>query len=106
VLAIGSTVGKAYEAGGWEVWAPFHPAYEAGEYAAVIERARETLEATEYASPLYNLACCEALAGMKEDAIGHLRVACERRPSLRELAREDSDLDSIRDEPGFRDIVA
>ncbi len=106
VLAIGSTVGKAYEAGGWEVWAPFHPAYEAGEYAAVIERARETLEATDYASPLYNLACCEALAGMKEDAIGHLRIALERRPSMRELAREDSDFDSIRDEPGFRDIVA
>jgi mannose-6-phosphate isomerase-like protein (cupin superfamily) len=106
VLAIGSTVGKAYEAGGWEVWAPFHPAYEAGEYAAVVERARETLEATHYASPLYNLACCEALAGMKDDAIGHLRVALERRPSMRELAREDSDFDSIRDEPGFRDLVA
>ncbi len=106
VLAIGSTVGKAYEAGGWEVWAPFHPAYEAGEYAAVVERARETVEATGYASPLYNLACCEALAGMKEDAIGHLRLAFERRPSLRELALEDSDFDSIRDEPGFRGIVA
>ena len=106
VLAIGSTVGKAYEAGGWEVWAPFHSAYEAGEYAAVVERAREALEATDYASPLYNLACCEALAGMKEDAIGHLRIALERRPSMRELAREDSDFDSIRDEPGFRDLVA
>jgi mannose-6-phosphate isomerase-like protein (cupin superfamily) len=105
VLAIGSTVGKAYEAGGWEVWAPFHPAYEAGDYTAVIERARETLEATDYASPLYNLACCEALVGMKEDAIGHLRTAIERRPSLRDLAKEDSDLDSLRDEAGFRELV-
>jgi hypothetical protein len=105
VLAIGSTVGKAYEAGGWEVWAPFHPAYEAGEYAAVVERARENLEATDYASPLYNLACCEALAGMREDAIGHLRIAFERRPSLRDLAKEDSDLDPLRDEPAFRELV-
>ena len=30
VLAVGSRVGKPYEAGGWEVWAEFHPAYEAG----------------------------------------------------------------------------
>ena len=39
VLAIGSTVGRPYEVGGWEVWAEFHPAYEAGDYAAVIDRA-------------------------------------------------------------------
>ncbi len=30
VPAIGSTVGKPYEVSGWEVWAEFHPAYEAG----------------------------------------------------------------------------
>jgi mannose-6-phosphate isomerase-like protein (cupin superfamily) len=105
VLAVGSTVGKAYEAGGWEVWAQFHPAYEAGEYDAVIERAREPLEASGYASPLYNLACCEALTGRKEDALGHLRVALERRPSLRDVAKEDTDLDLLRDEPAFRELV-
>jgi mannose-6-phosphate isomerase-like protein (cupin superfamily) len=105
VLAIGSTVGKAYEAGGWEVWAEFHPAYEAGDYDAVIERARETLEASGYATPLYNLACCEALAGRKQDAIGHLQIAFERRPSLREIAKEDSDLDPLRDDLAFRELI-
>jgi mannose-6-phosphate isomerase-like protein (cupin superfamily) len=40
VLAIGSTAGKPYEVRGWEVWAEFHPAYEAGDYDAVIDRAR------------------------------------------------------------------
>jgi len=105
VLAIGSTVGKAYEARGWEVWAEFHPAYEAGDYEAVIDGARETLEASGYALPLYNLACCEALTGRKEDAIGHLRVAFEGRPSLRDLAKEDTDLDPLRDEPAFRELV-
>ena len=105
VLAVGSTVGKAYEAGGWEVWAQFHPAFDAGEYDAVIERAREPLEASGYATPLYNLACCEALAGRKEDAIGHLRVALERRPSLRDVAKNDTDLDPLRDEPAFRELV-
>ena len=106
VLAIGSRVGRPYEAGGWEVWAEFHPAYEAGDYEAVIERARATLEGSGYATPLYNLACCEALAGRKEDAIDHLRVAFERRPSLRDLAKEDADLAPLRDEPAFRELVA
>ena len=104
VLAVGSMVGKPYEAGGWEVWAQFHPLYDAGEYEALIDQARETLEASGYASPLYNLACCEALAGRKEDAIGHLRTAIERRPSLRDLAK-DTDFDSLRDEPAFRELL-
>jgi mannose-6-phosphate isomerase-like protein (cupin superfamily) len=106
VLAVGSTVGQPYHGGGWEVWAPFHPQYEAGEYEAVIERARETLEASGYAAPLYNLACCEALAGRKDDAIGHLRLAIEKRPTLRDNAKEDTDLDPLRDEPAFKELVA
>ena len=106
VLAIGSTAGKAYEAGGWEVWAPVHPLYDAGEYDAAIEKARPIAEANpQYGAVLYNLACCEALAGRAEDAIGHLRTAFERRPGLRELAREDSDFDSIREDAGFKELV-
>ena len=105
VLAVGSTAGRPYELGGWEVWAEFAPAYEAGDYEGVIARARTTLEASGYATPLFNLACCEALAGRKEDAIGHLRVAFERRPSLRDVAKDDTDLDPLRDEAAFRELV-
>ena len=46
-----------------------------------------------------------ALAGMKEDAIGHLRDAIAGRPSLRELAKEDSDFDPLREEAAFRELV-
>jgi mannose-6-phosphate isomerase-like protein (cupin superfamily) len=106
VLAVGSTVGQAYHGGGWEVWAPFHPQFEAGEYEAVIENGRETLEASGYAAPLYNLACCEALLGRKDDAIGHLRTAFEKRPGLRDLAKEDTDLDPLREEPEFVELIA
>ena len=105
VLAVGSRVGQPYEAGGWEVWAEFQPAYEAGDYEAVIDRARETLEASDYATPIYNLACCEALTGRKEAAIGHLRLAFERRPSLRDVAKQDTDLDSLREESAFRELL-
>jgi mannose-6-phosphate isomerase-like protein (cupin superfamily) len=105
VLAVGSRAGQPYEAGGWEVWAEYHPLYESGDYEAVIDRAREPLEASGYATPLYNLACCEALSGRNEDAIAHLRVAFERRPGLREVAKDDTDFDPIRDEPAFRELV-
>jgi mannose-6-phosphate isomerase-like protein (cupin superfamily) len=105
VLAVGATAGEPYHGGGWEIWAKYHPQYEAGEYEAVIAEARETLESAGYAAPLYNLACCEALAGHADDAIGHLRTAFELRPGLRDLAKEDSDLDPLRDEPGFCELV-
>ena len=71
----------------------------------MIGSARETLEASGYATPIYNLACCEALTGRKEDAIAHLRTAFEQRPVLRDFAKEDTDLDSLRDEPAFRELV-
>ena len=104
VLAIGGKVGQPYEVTGWELWAEFQPAYEAGDYDAVIGR-RKTLEASGYAFGLYNLACCEALSGRNEDAIAHLRVAFELQPSLRDLAKKDNDFDPIRNEPAFRELV-
>ena len=33
IIALEGTPGKAYEARGWELWAPLAPLYEAGEYA-------------------------------------------------------------------------
>jgi hypothetical protein len=106
VVAMGGQPGHAYRASGWEVWAPLRPLYEAGDYEAVIAKGLEVVEAhPEYGEPLYNLACCEALAGRKEDAIAHLRTAIERYEPLREFAKEDSDLDGIRDEPAFKELV-
>lgn len=106
VLAVGSTVGEPYHGGGWEVWSQYQEAYEAGKYDEVIEQARETLEASGYAAPLYNLACCEALSGRTDDAVGHLRTAFEKRPGLRDLAKEDTDLDSLRDDQAFKELLA
>ena len=106
IVAIGARPGHPYEPGGWEVWAPFKPLYDAGEYAAVADRARELVESSpQYPVPLYNLACCEALAGRTADALEHLRMAVERSGEMREYAKEDSDLDSIRDEPAFKELV-
>jgi hypothetical protein len=106
VLAVGATRGEAYEPSGWEMWAPAQRLYEAGDYAGAAEKARElAAQNPEYAALMYNLACCEALAEMPEDAIDHLRAAIKLRPSLRDLAKEDTDLDAIRDEPVFGDLL-
>jgi hypothetical protein len=107
IIAFGAEPGKAYEPTGFELWAPFHHLYRAGEYGEAADRGRAAVESRpEYAIPLYNLACCEALAGRAGDAIEHLQRAVERSERMRELAREDSDFDPIRDEPAFRDLVA
>jgi tetratricopeptide (TPR) repeat protein len=106
ILAIGGVPGKAYEPSGWEFWAPLNPLYAAGEYAEAADRGCEVIKAhPHYAGPLYNLACCESLAGRSSDAIEHLRQAVEKTPSFREHARGDSDFDPIRSDPGFAELV-
>src|SRR5262249_2214838 len=106
-VVVGAAAGQAYEPDGWEIWAPLRPLYEAGEYAAVADRAREVVEARpRYADPLYNLACCESLAGRTTDATEHLRQAIEQSERLRSPAADDSDFDPIRDEPAFKKLVA
>jgi len=106
IVAIGGTPGKAYEVVGWELWAPLRPLYEAGAYAEAADRGRALAEAhPEYPNVLYNVACCESLAGRTADAIEHLRLALERSEELRALAAEDSDLDPLRDEPEFKALL-
>ncbi len=106
IIAVGGAPGKAYEPGGWEIWAPLRPLYEAGEYAEVAQRARELVKANpEYAELFYNLACCESMAGQTGEAIEHLRHAVAMAERCRTYAKDDSDFDPIRNEPAFREIV-
>ena len=106
IVAIGGTPGQAYEVSGWEIWMPLNRLYQAGEYAEAADRGRELAEAhPEYAGLLYNVACCESLAGRTADAIEDLRVAIERSERFRSFAAGDSDFDPIRDEPAFKDLV-
>jgi tetratricopeptide (TPR) repeat protein len=107
IVALGGTPGKAYEPSGWEIWAPLGALYNAGEYAEAADRGRALAEAyPEYPDVLYNVACCESLAGRTADAIEHLRLAIDRAERLRVLAADDSDFDPIRGEHGFKELVA
>lgn len=106
IVAVGGTPGKAYTAQGSEIWMPLHHLYESGEYAEAADRGRELIEAhPEYPGPLYNLACCESLAGRTDEAIKHLRLAIDGHEPFRSLAAEDSDFDPIRGEPPFKELV-
>jgi hypothetical protein len=89
-----------------DAWESLRPLYEAGEFAQVADRGRELIEANPDDVRLaYNVACCESLAGRKADAIEHLRGAITRHVEFRSLAAQDSDLDPLREEPAFRDLV-
>lgn len=106
ILLIEGTPGKGYEPRGWELWAPLAPAYDAGRYAEVADALRAIVEEhPQYGMLFFNLACCEALTGQRAEALEHLRRAIERSEEFRDNARTDEDLDAIRDEPGFRELV-
>lgn len=106
IIVVGGVPGKAYEPVGWELWAPIRPLYEAGEYAEAADRARELIDTTgQYPELLYNLACCESLAGRTTDAVEHLRQAVGLSDRVRTYAKNDSDFDPIRDEPAFKELV-
>ena len=108
LVVVGGTPGEAYRDQGFEVWAPFNPLYVQGKYAEAADAAREAVEAhPQYAGPFYNLACVEALAGRKDDAMRHLRHAFETAPDqFRTWAAQDSDLDSLRDDAEFQQLLA
>jgi len=87
-------------------WAPLQELYEAGRYAEAADRGQELLTAHPGSGQLlYNLACCESLAGRADAAIAHLREAIAVSQDIRALGAGDSDFDPIRDQPGFRELL-
>jgi hypothetical protein len=106
IIALEGTPGQAFEPRGWELWAPLAPLYAAGEYAEVADRLRALVAATpQYPMLFFNLACCESLSGQTSDALDHLRHAVEMSEEFRQSAKADSDLDPIRDEPAFKQLL-
>lgn len=106
VLAIGGKPGEAFAPLPEEFSVAFD-AYNDKDYERSIELYRELLDGfPRKAGILYNIACNEALLGRADDAIEHLRGAIQDDPSAAELARTDSDLDPIREDPRFAELIA
>jgi quercetin dioxygenase-like cupin family protein len=107
VLSAGGKPGEAFEPRVWEVNAEVFALFANDQVEEAKEMVIEALTRFEERSALtYNLACCESRLGETEEAITHLGEALAMRPSFAELAREDSDLDAIRDDPRFAALVA
>ena len=101
VLAIGGERGAAFKVSPWEFAFAGVPAWEAERYDEAKALLLEGLELhAGNASLLYNLACVEALMGDKEAALEHLAEAAKNE-RFRELAKTDSDFDSLRGDPRF-----
>jgi hypothetical protein len=102
VLVIGGAPGAAMPPSPFEYWYAAIPAHEAGDHQRAYEIAAEGLEHhPRHGSLNYALACELALLGRRDEALERLRLAFEAEERTREWAREDSDLDSLRDDPEF-----
>jgi hypothetical protein len=107
ILSVGGKVGEVYKPRAWEVNAEVFALFDNGEISEAKRMVTDAL--TVYPDDTdalyYNLACSEARLGEIDDAFGHLRTALEARPSFKDLARDDSDLDALKGDPRFDELV-
>ena len=109
VFVVGGRVGEAFNPSGWEEFARADTYRQAGrldEGRALMAQLID--EKPDYWATHYNAACFEALAGDPDAAFEHLRRAKELDAQGESAGyfREDSDLDSLRDDPRFRELLA
>ena len=85
----------------------FFDKYEAKDYAGALEATKRGLEAYPgNALLLYNVACMSALLGDRETAVTALAESVSKWEPYKELAREDDDFVSLRDDPKFVELIA
>jgi mannose-6-phosphate isomerase-like protein (cupin superfamily) len=107
VFVVGATVGEAFDGGAWDSFAIANTLRQAGrmdECRAVMQKAME--EHPESWELPYNTACLEALAGNSDEAFAFLhRALVLEQTEIREYLENDSDLDNIRDDPRFQELI-
>ena len=111
VLALGGTVGEAYQALDWgEAW-PFQSeamnAYREERYADALDAVRRGLaEFPDQPGLNFNYACFSSLADdVDDETFSHLRRSVELFPPFRQQARTDEDLAAVRDDPRFEEAL-
>jgi mannose-6-phosphate isomerase-like protein (cupin superfamily) len=97
VLAVGGKPGEAFQPSAWELG--FRASQmEPSEAVRYVEEHMD--EYPEAAATHYNLACFKALAGDRDGAVTSLERAAELdADEVRRWGANDSDLDSLRDDP-------
>jgi hypothetical protein len=111
VLVVGARPGVPFEVSPWEesaregqeAMALYHE-QRYGEAADVLREATQRFP--ESAGLFYNLACFDSMAGAEPTAVAaSLRRSIELFPGFRDYAREDSDLDPVRDDPAVKELL-
>lgn len=101
VLAIGGEPGR-HDVSAWEWFFAAYAYADEGDHEKAISELEAGLEQRPAHPPLlYHLACVEARAGRRDDALAHLELAVMGDPKLRDHAATDDDFASIRDDPRF-----
>ena len=109
VFVVGGWIGEAFQTGGWDSFALANRYREEGrldEARAVIEQL--IAQQPDYWATSYNAGRLEALAGDADAAFEHLRRAkgLDSEGESAVFFREDSPLDSLRDDPRFEELLA
>jgi tetratricopeptide (TPR) repeat protein len=108
VLAMGAEAGKAYTPSPWEDFYVAYALLRGGNAEQGRASIREALgrDPDSWQGP-YNAACFEALAGEPDAALEYLRQAVEQNADeTRRYAPDDRDLDSIRSDPRYTELLA
>jgi hypothetical protein len=107
VLAVGGRPGEAFRPGPGEAAAGFARLYREGNYEGALAACREGLEAYPgNALMLYNIACLENLLGHPDEALESLGESLAAWPKYKELAIDDDDLATLRDDARFQALIA
>ena len=109
VFVVGGSAGDAFDAGGWDSFALADTYRQAGRLDdAKAIMGQLIAEKPDNWAVHYNAGCLESLAGDADAAIGHLRRAKELDADgvSAQYFREDSDLDNIRGDPRFQELLA
>jgi hypothetical protein len=106
VLAVGGRPGDAFLPLPPEATEAFQ-AFNRGDYEKSIALYEMLLaeHLAGNAAVLFNIACAEALLGRTDAAIERLEAAVQADERARDAARTDSDLDSLRDDPRFAELI-
>jgi mannose-6-phosphate isomerase-like protein (cupin superfamily) len=108
VFVVGGSVGEAFNAGGWDSFSIADWYRQQGrmdEARAIMKQL--IAEKPDYWPTSYNAGCLESLAGNPDAAFEHLRRAKELDTDgdSAQYFREDSDLDPLRDDPRFEELL-
>jgi quercetin dioxygenase-like cupin family protein len=107
IVAIGATIGKPYEPQGWTSFVVADHYRRVGRIEEGRAAIREMMDMHPdvWGAP-YNAACYEALGGNTDEAFALLQQALKLdTQTVRNFAPQDSDLDSLHDDPRWKKLI-